>query len=168
MSPRRLSGLQKQVLSFYRDVIRAARAKNPELKEQIEQYARLEMEKHRDIERKNVMLVEHYLRKGRKQLKLLQEGTIQVRREGNPSLSLSLSLSFSFLLLVVVVVVGCCSIVLKSFLFRVSGNRNFCGTKLEQSLEVSRVDHHGVFSLVDIEGYSCTGEHSNLLCCGAT
>ena len=99
MSPRRLSGLQKQVLSFYRDVIRAARAKNPELKEQIEQYARLEMEKHRDIERKNVMLVEHYLRKGRKQLKLLQEGTIQVRREGNPSLSLSLVLVFAF---------GCC------------------------------------------------------------
>ena len=78
MSPRRLTGLQKQVLSFYRSVLRTARAKDPDLRDQILQYARLEMEKHRRIERRNVMLVEHYLRKGKKQLEILEHGNVQV------------------------------------------------------------------------------------------
>ena len=71
-------GAQFQVLSFYRNVIRTARAKDPELRAQILQYARLEMEKHRHIERRNVLLVEHYLRKGMKQLEIVQSGSVQV------------------------------------------------------------------------------------------
>ena len=66
------------MLSFYRNVIRTARAKDPELRAQILQYARLEMEKHRHIERRNVLLVEHYLRKGMKQLEIVQSGNVQV------------------------------------------------------------------------------------------
>ncbi len=59
-------------------MLRAARARSDrEFGAQIVQYARHELEKNRSIERKNVMLVEHYLRKGKKQLKTLEEGSIQ-------------------------------------------------------------------------------------------
>ena len=74
---RRLTGLQRQVLSFYRDVIRVARSKDPELKSQILQHARNQIEENKTIERRNVMLVEHLLRKGKRQLEILDNGSIQ-------------------------------------------------------------------------------------------
>ena len=59
-------------------MIRTARAKEPKLRTQLLQYARLEMDKHVHIERRNVMLVEHYLRKGKKQLEIIEQGSVQV------------------------------------------------------------------------------------------
>ena len=64
-------------MSFYRQVIRTARSKNPELRKQILQYARGHLEENKTIERRNVMLVEHLLRKGKKQLELIGEGSVQ-------------------------------------------------------------------------------------------
>jgi hypothetical protein len=42
---RRLSGLQRQVLGLYRDVLRAARTKDVEARASIQQYARSEIDR---------------------------------------------------------------------------------------------------------------------------
>lgn len=66
-----------QVLSFYRSVIRTARAKDTDLRDQILRHARQELDKRRGIEKRNVLLIEHYLRKGKKQLEVLQDSSVQ-------------------------------------------------------------------------------------------
>ncbi|KAK9817147.1 hypothetical protein WJX72_010302 [[Myrmecia] bisecta] len=68
----RVSGLQRQVLHFYRNVIRTAREARPAESQQILQFARAEFERYREVDRKNYQLIEHLLRKGTKQLNLLQ------------------------------------------------------------------------------------------------
>mmetsp|Transcript_20066 Transcript_20066/g.24042 ORF Transcript_20066/g.24042 Transcript_20066/m.24042 type:complete len:85 (+) Transcript_20066:344-598(+) len=69
---RRLSGLQIQVLKLYREIIRAARDKDTEVKTTVLSYARAEFEKNLTIDRKNTLKIEHLLRRGAKQLQTLQ------------------------------------------------------------------------------------------------
>jgi succinate dehydrogenase assembly factor 1 len=71
--PLRLTGLQRQVLHFYRSALRAAHAKGPEQKEPILKYARAEFDRYRGVDRKNYQLIEHLLRKGKRQLAMLQQ-----------------------------------------------------------------------------------------------
>ena len=66
-----------QVLSFYRSVIRTARANDTDMRDQILRHARQEHDKRRGIEKRNVILIEHYLRKGKKQLEVLQDSSVQ-------------------------------------------------------------------------------------------
>lgn len=73
---RRLSGLQRQVLGLYRDVLRAARTKDAEARASIQQYARSEIDSHMNVDRKNHQLIEHLVRKGRRQLDLLRQPSV--------------------------------------------------------------------------------------------
>eukprot|EP00884_Botryococcus_braunii_P001894 jgi/Botrbrau1/11705/Bobra.0195s0034.1 len=66
----RLSGLQRQVLHFYRSVLRQARIKPENERSGILQYARAEFERNRHADRKNYQLVEHLLRQGKKKVEL--------------------------------------------------------------------------------------------------
>ncbi|WIA12519.1 hypothetical protein OEZ85_012552 [Tetradesmus obliquus] len=67
-----LSGLQKQVLSLYRSVLRAAR-QHPSSRADVTAYARHSIEQHRQLSRtREVLRIEHLLRKGAKQLEALR------------------------------------------------------------------------------------------------
>mmetsp|Transcript_19749 Transcript_19749/g.37632 ORF Transcript_19749/g.37632 Transcript_19749/m.37632 type:complete len:84 (-) Transcript_19749:327-578(-) len=69
----RWSGLQRQVFKLHRAIIRVARDKDQQTRASILQYTRAELEKHRTIDRKEVMQIEHLLRKGGKQLDMIRD-----------------------------------------------------------------------------------------------
>mmetsp|Transcript_31337 Transcript_31337/g.43470 ORF Transcript_31337/g.43470 Transcript_31337/m.43470 type:complete len:84 (-) Transcript_31337:139-390(-) len=71
----RLSGLQRQVLRLHRQIIRTAREKDVDTRASIMKYARSEFDKNKNIDRKNVLLIEHLLRKASKHLELSQSET---------------------------------------------------------------------------------------------
>ena len=72
MGPRPLSGLQKQIIALYRKCLRKARAVDPERLKGHEAYIRAEFRKNcKDIERSEFNRIEHEIRKGERQLKLL-------------------------------------------------------------------------------------------------
>ncbi|KAK3941490.1 complex 1 protein-domain-containing protein [Diplogelasinospora grovesii] len=66
----RLSGLQKEVLSLYRQCLRESRKKPQATRPHFESYARNEFQKYIGIDRKDFAAVEFLLRKGRRQLEL--------------------------------------------------------------------------------------------------
>lgn len=70
---RRLSGLQQDVLSLYRVLLRTARARDPQQDKGLQ---RLVMQQFRDkalgISRNDYQQIEHWLRYGHKQKKLLE------------------------------------------------------------------------------------------------
>jgi len=68
----RLSGMQKQVLSLYRSLLRAARSKPDESRRDIELFVGAEFRKHAKIDRKEFQSVEFLLRRGHKQLEMLK------------------------------------------------------------------------------------------------
>lgn len=72
MSGRQLSGLQREVLALYRAVLRAARTKPPPDAAAVQAYARDAIESQRGVSKTNVLVIEHLLRKGAKQLALLR------------------------------------------------------------------------------------------------
>ncbi|KAI3425979.1 hypothetical protein D9Q98_007947 [Chlorella vulgaris] len=72
----RLSGLQRQVLSLYRSALRISRAKEQQGSLTIAELARADIERHRAVSRKDIQLIEHLIRRGRRQLDLL--GTLEV------------------------------------------------------------------------------------------
>ncbi|KAI8465542.1 MAG: complex 1 protein-domain-containing protein [Monoraphidium minutum] len=67
------SGVAGQVLSLYRSVLRAARAKDAETRASVAAYARAEFDKSRGISKTNVQQIEHLLRKGERQLAQLSD-----------------------------------------------------------------------------------------------
>ena len=73
---RRLSGLQRQVLSLARSVARTARVKPPAVRTAIMARLRQELEAGRAVDRLDVGRIEHLLRKGSRQLELLRSGTV--------------------------------------------------------------------------------------------
>ncbi|KAM3341053.1 succinate dehydrogenase assembly factor 1, mitochondrial [Capsicum galapagoense] len=71
--PRRLSGMQKQVLALYRGFLRAARSKPAEERKQIESVVCSEFRKNsKQVDRKNFIYIEYLLRRGKKQLDQLK------------------------------------------------------------------------------------------------
>ncbi|KAL5560207.1 hypothetical protein UlMin_036418 [Ulmus minor] len=69
----RLSGMQKQVLGLYRGFLRAARSKSAEDRRRIESLVSAEFHRNaKQVDRKNVLLIEHLLRRGKKQLDQLK------------------------------------------------------------------------------------------------
>ena len=74
---RRLSGIQKQVLSLYRSFWRVARSKEPDTRLHIERYvgAQFRRDAHA-VDRKDFQRIEYLLRRGSKQLELLKANQI--------------------------------------------------------------------------------------------
>ena len=64
---------QRQVLKLHRTVIRIAREKDDDTRADILAHARAEFAKHRAVDRKDVMRIEHLLRLAGRQLELLQD-----------------------------------------------------------------------------------------------
>ncbi|XP_010246141.1 PREDICTED: succinate dehydrogenase assembly factor 1, mitochondrial [Nelumbo nucifera] len=66
---KKLSGMQKQVLSLYRGFLRAARSKAPEERHRIESIVSAEFRRNSEaVDRKNFVYIEYLLRRGKKQL----------------------------------------------------------------------------------------------------
>jgi len=63
-----LSGLQKQVLSLYRQILRAVKQKPEETRAQMRDVAREEFRKHQGLPRSDVVRIEYLVRRGKKQL----------------------------------------------------------------------------------------------------
>jgi succinate dehydrogenase assembly factor 1 len=73
----RLSGIQKQVLSLYREFLRVARSKSGEDRRQIESIVSAEFHRNSNkIDRKNFIYIEYLLRRGKKQLEQLKSPDI--------------------------------------------------------------------------------------------
>ena len=66
---------QKQVLSLARSVVRASRTKPEEMRAGVLAQLRLEFEKGKAVDRTDIMLIEHLLRRGAKHLALLRSDT---------------------------------------------------------------------------------------------
>ena len=64
--------LQKQALALYREVLRVARTKPADGRAGIEALARAEFDTYRGVAKKDFARVEHFLRRGRRQLELLK------------------------------------------------------------------------------------------------
>jgi succinate dehydrogenase assembly factor 1 len=64
----RLSGLQRDVLSLYRQCLRAARNKPADTRPNFESFARKEFEQHVHVDKKDFGAIEFFLRKGHRQL----------------------------------------------------------------------------------------------------
>ncbi|KAJ1725079.1 hypothetical protein LPJ53_000730 [Coemansia erecta] len=68
-APRKLSGLQKDVLRLYRDCLRAARQKPEESRPRFRAFARAEFEKNIDsMKRTDAKAIEYLLRVGRRRM----------------------------------------------------------------------------------------------------
>ncbi|KAI8935783.1 hypothetical protein NX059_007303 [Plenodomus lindquistii] len=77
----RLSGLQKDVLSLYRQCLRAVRQKPEETKSHFRDFARAEFHKHLHVGKKDFGTIEYLLRKGRNQLESWSDpGIKDIRR----------------------------------------------------------------------------------------
>ncbi|EME89552.1 uncharacterized protein MYCFIDRAFT_26785 [Pseudocercospora fijiensis CIRAD86] len=66
----RLSGLQRDVLSLYRQCLRTARKKPASTRENFKNFARREFEKNLGMDRKDFGAIEFLLRKGHRQLEV--------------------------------------------------------------------------------------------------
>ncbi|KAI0889682.1 complex 1 protein-domain-containing protein, partial [Annulohypoxylon maeteangense] len=66
----RLSGLQKEVLSLYRNCLRESRKKPVATRPHFESFARSEFHKHIKLDKRDFSAIEFLLRKGRRQLEL--------------------------------------------------------------------------------------------------
>ncbi|KAK3300838.1 complex 1 protein-domain-containing protein [Chaetomium fimeti] len=66
----RLSGLQKEVLSLYRQCVRECRKKPEASRKHFQVFARNEFEKNMGIDKRDFGAVEFLLRKGRRQLEI--------------------------------------------------------------------------------------------------
>ncbi|EED20368.1 heat shock protein, putative [Talaromyces stipitatus ATCC 10500] len=65
---RRLSGLQREVLSLYRKCLREVRKKPQNTRDNFRAFAQAEFRKQLDVNKKDFSTIEHLLRKGHKQL----------------------------------------------------------------------------------------------------
>lgn len=68
---RRLSGMQKAVLSLYKQCLRTVGTKPVAAQPDMRQYVRAEFDKWRHLKRTDVSRIEHLMRKGTRQHELL-------------------------------------------------------------------------------------------------
>lgn len=73
----RYSGLQRDVLSLYRQCLRVARKKPTETRKHFEQFARQEFDKNLSIGKKDFSAIEYMLRKGQRQLEIYKDPGIR-------------------------------------------------------------------------------------------
>jgi len=73
----RLSGLQRNVLSLYRNCLRAARNKPADTKPNFLLFARNEFEEHMHLDKKDFSAIEYHLRKGQRQLEIYADTGIR-------------------------------------------------------------------------------------------
>ncbi|CAK4031662.1 Hypothetical predicted protein [Lecanosticta acicola] len=73
---KRLSGLQRDVLSLYRQCLRAARQKPSDTRPNFEAFARREFEKNIEMDKKDFGTIEFLLRKGTRQLEIYEAPNI--------------------------------------------------------------------------------------------
>ncbi|KAF4585807.1 putative Found in Mitochondrial Proteome [Ophiocordyceps camponoti-floridani] len=66
----RLSGLQKDVLSLYRQCLRASRQKPKGARSHFEAFVRAEFTRNINIDKRNFDFIEFLLRRGRRQLQV--------------------------------------------------------------------------------------------------
>jgi hypothetical protein len=70
------SGVVKQVLSLYRVLLRAARARpSPEERAALESFSRSEFERHRQVKRSDTQRIEYLLRAGRRKADAVAAGS---------------------------------------------------------------------------------------------
>ncbi|KAJ5657247.1 uncharacterized protein N7484_000896 [Penicillium longicatenatum] len=76
----RLSGLQREVLSLYRQCFREIRKKPIDSRDNFKNYARAEFQKHLSVSKKDFSTIEYLLRKGQRQLEMYASpGTRNIR-----------------------------------------------------------------------------------------
>ncbi|KAJ5557412.1 hypothetical protein N7504_010022 [Penicillium tannophilum] len=76
----KLSGLQREVLSLYRQCFREIRKKPIESRNNFKNYARAEFQKHLSVSKKDFSTIEYLLRKGQRQLEMYASpGTRNIR-----------------------------------------------------------------------------------------
>ncbi|KAF2684800.1 hypothetical protein K458DRAFT_388501 [Lentithecium fluviatile CBS 122367] len=73
----RLSGLQRDVLSLYRQCLRAVKEKPASTRENFRDFARSEFRQHMELNKKDFGTIEYLLRRGRKQLDTYRDEGIQ-------------------------------------------------------------------------------------------
>ncbi|KAJ5585322.1 uncharacterized protein N7459_005122 [Penicillium hispanicum] len=73
----RLSGLQREVLSLYRQCLREIRKKPAESRGNFKSYARAEFQKHLSVNKKDFGAIEYLLRKGHRQLEMYTSPAIR-------------------------------------------------------------------------------------------
>ncbi|KAF2474626.1 uncharacterized protein BDR25DRAFT_215504 [Lindgomyces ingoldianus] len=73
----KLSGLQRAVLSLYRQCIRALRDKPNDTRENFRLFVREEFRKHINVDRKDFSTIEYLLRRGHRQLDIYQDPGIR-------------------------------------------------------------------------------------------
>ncbi|KAF1942695.1 hypothetical protein EJ02DRAFT_344781 [Clathrospora elynae] len=73
----RLSGLQRDVISLYRQCLRAVKQKPTDTQPHFRDFAKSEFHKHRDVGKKDFGTIEYLLRRGRNQLELWSEPGIR-------------------------------------------------------------------------------------------
>lgn len=71
-----LSGLAKQVVALHRDLLRACRSKTPEARVVFTEQIRAEFERHRRLDPRDIINIEHRIRHGRKKLELLRSPSV--------------------------------------------------------------------------------------------
>ena len=74
--PSRLSGLARQVLALHRDLLRATRTKAPEARLAFAAQIREEFERHKRLDPRDILSIEHHIRQGRKKLELLRSTSV--------------------------------------------------------------------------------------------
>ncbi|KAK8165758.1 complex 1 protein-domain-containing protein [Phyllosticta citribraziliensis] len=73
----KLSGLQRDVLSLYRNCLRAARKKPEDTRRNWKAFAREEFEKNMSIGKRDFGAIEYMLRKGHRQLEIYEDQGIR-------------------------------------------------------------------------------------------
>ncbi|KAK2005067.1 hypothetical protein LX36DRAFT_649017 [Colletotrichum falcatum] len=74
---RGLSGLQREVLSLYRQCIREIRKKPENAQPHFQTFARAEFDMYITVDKRDFSVVEHLLRKGRRQLEMYSSPSIK-------------------------------------------------------------------------------------------
>ena len=74
---KKLSGLQKQVISLYRNCIRSSYNKPRENRQHFIDYSRAQFLKYQNLPRKEFVTIEHLLRVGHKKLETLKSEKVK-------------------------------------------------------------------------------------------